>query len=305
MLTSKKVVIADPDESDLAYMKAVVRSKGYDAVAVKDGILAWNEMQAEKLPDLVIIALQLGGVSGLEFCRRCKRDERLRSVPILVVCDRSMGAGRSEQFWRNGLGSDDFMFKPFDPLGLLGRIQVLLLNSPARPQATPTPAPAPAAPVFEPRPQVVSAIFEAEGASRPEPEDPDMPAPAAESGQVLSLKDANAADLTRAYLSAAAKGDFGLEYDIMDTEMHGDIARDQYVTRRAVAYREAGSPVSEIIDLETKESHNVSKVTCRRAEIIDGVKEREVVEEYCFKKTFRGWKLITVRGVKQDPSVQE
>ncbi|MDD4278560.1 MAG: response regulator [Candidatus Sumerlaeales bacterium] len=291
MFISRKVLIADPDESALVYMKAVIRSKGYDVVDVIDGGLAWDEMNCPDPPVLAIVALQMNSMSGLEFCRRSKRDENLKSIPILVVCDTSMSAGRNEAFWMKGLGCDDFMFKPFDPLALLGRVEVMMRSvADAEAQRAAAPAfPRSIVPDYKPQPKEPMPIVDTDSAaSVTEPKQPAAPEP-------VSLKDAKPEALLEMYLNAAPKGQFGLEYDIQDSEMTSGIDRAQYERRRQDAYEAAGKPSSEIISLEGKESHNVAKVTCRRRETVNGLQGHERTEEYCFKKTFQGWKLISVR----------
>lgn len=291
---SKYVLIADNNTAALGYMRAIVRSKGYEAVTATDGSEAWMLINDSlQTPDLAIVELQLPGVSGLEFCRRVKRDEGLSKVPVLVVADLAMGAGRDEAFWCKGLGCDDFLFKPFDPLSLLARIQVLMRSREGQGQTQSSSIPLSRTVAVEGGER----IFAAPRAPKPLLEKTTMKAGQATAGQheTYSLKDAAPDALVRLYLSAPGLDDFGIEFDILDMEMAGGELREEYIERRVKEFEAAGKPMVLILSTESKESRNVAKVVCRRKDVVGAVPQPEVEEEYAFKKTYLGWKLIGVR----------
>ena len=307
---SKYVLIADNNTAALAYMRAIVRSKGYEALTATDGNEAWMLMNDPlQTPDLAIVELQLPCVSGLEFCRRVKRDEGLAKVPVLVVADVAMGAGRDEAFWCKGLGCDDFLFKPFDPLSLLARIQVLMRSQDGQSQVQSASAPLSRTVAVEGGERV----FAAPRTPKPLLEsdmDADIPeerrkmAPHQPQGS-YSMKDAAPDALVRLYLSAPGLENFGLEFDILDAELAGSESREDYIKRRVQEFEVAGKPMVLILSTESKESRNVAKVVCRRKDVVGAVPQPEVEEEYAFKKTYLGWKLIGVRKKAPDVSKME
>ena len=109
------------------------------------------------------------------------------------------------------------------------------------------------------------------------------------------LKDASPDALVRLYLSAPSLKNFGIEFDILDPERIDGETRDSFIKRRTDEFAKAQSPIVLILSTETKESRNVAKVTCKRKEIIGMGEHPTVEEEYAFKKTYLGWKLIGVR----------
>lgn len=90
-----------------------VESNGEDALIAID----------EECPDLAILDWMLPAVSGLEVCRRLRRSERTRTLPILMLTARA----EAEDTVR-GLdsGADDYVPKPFSPRELSARIRALL-----------------------------------------------------------------------------------------------------------------------------------------------------------------------------------
>ena len=77
----------------------------------------------ETLPDVVLLDWMLPGMSGIQYARRLRGDERTRHLPIIML------TARSEELDKvAGLeaGADDYLTKPFSPRELLARIKAVL-----------------------------------------------------------------------------------------------------------------------------------------------------------------------------------
>jgi two-component system phosphate regulon response regulator PhoB len=75
------------------------------------------------LPDLILLDWMLPGMSGVDFARRLRADERTREVPIIMLTART-----EERDKVLGLetGADDYITKPFSPRELVARIKAVL-----------------------------------------------------------------------------------------------------------------------------------------------------------------------------------
>lgn len=84
---------------------------------------AGQRLVREALPDLILLDWMLPGMSGVEFARRLRADERTRSIPIIMLTARA-----EEQDKVLGLetGADDYITKPFSPRELMARIKAVL-----------------------------------------------------------------------------------------------------------------------------------------------------------------------------------
>ena len=80
-------------------------------------------LSEEARPDLVLLDWMIEGVSGIEVCRRLRRREATRDVPIIMLTAR----GQEEDRIR-GLetGADDYLTKPFSPKELLARASAVM-----------------------------------------------------------------------------------------------------------------------------------------------------------------------------------
>jgi two-component system phosphate regulon response regulator PhoB len=77
----------------------------------------------ESAPDIVILDWMIEGVSGIEVCRRLRRNPDTANVPIIMLTARGEETDRVR-----GLetGADDYLTKPFSPRELIARVGAVL-----------------------------------------------------------------------------------------------------------------------------------------------------------------------------------
>jgi two-component system phosphate regulon response regulator PhoB len=75
------------------------------------------------LPDLILLDWMLPGMSGIDFAKKLRSEERTRQIPLIMLTARS-----DEQDKVIGLetGADDYITKPFSPRELQARIKAVL-----------------------------------------------------------------------------------------------------------------------------------------------------------------------------------
>jgi len=88
-----------------------------------DGATAWQQIQAHK-PALLLIDLNIPGMSGQDLISTVRRDPSCRTVHILAMS----GVLRGEEAARDvrHLGADDFINKSFKPRDLQLRVREIL-----------------------------------------------------------------------------------------------------------------------------------------------------------------------------------
>jgi two-component system phosphate regulon response regulator PhoB len=91
-------------------------------------LCADNAEQAQKmvnnvLPDLVLLDWMLPDMSGIDFARKLRREERTKSIPIIMLTARVQ---ESDKIAGLEAGADDYITKPFSPRELLARIKAVL-----------------------------------------------------------------------------------------------------------------------------------------------------------------------------------
>ncbi|MEM7449470.1 MAG: response regulator transcription factor [Myxococcota bacterium] len=119
-------ILVVEDEADLAELVAFnLRDANHTVVTVADGASAHGEAK-RKRPDLVVLDIMLPDISGIEVCRRFRRDQETRDVPILMLTARGEEVDRVVGF---EVGADDYVLKPFSPRELVLRVEAILRRS--------------------------------------------------------------------------------------------------------------------------------------------------------------------------------
>jgi two-component system OmpR family response regulator len=95
---------------------------------VFDGLSAQREVDAV-LPDVILLDWMLPGESGAALARQWRKNERTRTVPILMLTARS---DESDKVQGLDAGADDYILKPYDLDELLARIRALLRRAAGR-----------------------------------------------------------------------------------------------------------------------------------------------------------------------------
>jgi DNA-binding response OmpR family regulator len=114
-----KVLVAD-DDGDLRELIAFsLMQAGYLVIKAGDGPAALERFEEEG-PDLVLLDINMPGLSGFQVCEMIRARSR---VPVMMLTVR----GEEEDLVRAlGLGADDYLSKPFSPRTLLARVKALL-----------------------------------------------------------------------------------------------------------------------------------------------------------------------------------
>ena len=116
-------VLVVEDEPAIAELIAVnLRHNGFAPTVVFDGQAAQREVDAV-LPDVILLDWMLPGESGASLARQWRKQERTKTVPILMLTARS---DESDKVQGLDAGADDYITKPFSTQELLARIRAVL-----------------------------------------------------------------------------------------------------------------------------------------------------------------------------------
>jgi DNA-binding response OmpR family regulator len=115
-----KVLVVEDDPGILRTVADNLRFEQYEVVTATDGETAYLLHQREQ-PDLIVLDLMLPRMSGLELCRRLRREDV--QIPVLMLTARSQEADRVRGL---DLGGDDYVTKPFSVPELMARVRALL-----------------------------------------------------------------------------------------------------------------------------------------------------------------------------------
>ena len=113
------ILVVDDTPHNLQLLLNMLTRKGYEAMGVSDGIKALADMQ-DKLPDLVLLDINMPNINGFEVCQKLKSGDRTRDIPIIFVSARDEVLDKVQAF---SLGGVDYITKPFQSAEVLARVE--------------------------------------------------------------------------------------------------------------------------------------------------------------------------------------
>jgi two-component system cell cycle response regulator len=116
------VVVADDDRATCEHISELLRARGLVVVQAGDGQKAIDAVRAQPV-DLVVLDVDMPGLSGIDACRVVKTITKDRFVPVVLLAAADDQSARVQ-----GLrtGADDHVAKPFEDSELLARVENML-----------------------------------------------------------------------------------------------------------------------------------------------------------------------------------
>jgi two-component system KDP operon response regulator KdpE len=118
-MPDQTILIVDDEPQIRRVMLTTLSSHGYTVVEAKSGEEALDLIRADR-PDLIILDVNLPGISGLETCREIRASSE---VPIIMLTVRNRERDKVQAL---DAGADDYVVKPFGVEELMARIRAAL-----------------------------------------------------------------------------------------------------------------------------------------------------------------------------------
>jgi two-component system sensor histidine kinase and response regulator WspE len=105
--TRKRILVVDDSLTVRELQRKLLLNRGYDVAVAVDGMDGWNALRSESF-DLLITDIDMPRMDGIELVTLLRRDNRLQSLPVMVVSYKDREEDR-----RRGLdaGADYYLAK--------------------------------------------------------------------------------------------------------------------------------------------------------------------------------------------------
>ncbi|SHN64360.1 two-component system, cell cycle response regulator DivK [Erythrobacter sanguineus] len=100
----------------------VLKANGFEVEPVADGNLVL-ETARSMTPDLIIMDIQLGGISGVDLIEAAKRDHGLSAIPVLAV---TAFAAKGDEERIRAAGAAGYLSKPVSISPFMNAVRALL-----------------------------------------------------------------------------------------------------------------------------------------------------------------------------------
>jgi CheY-like chemotaxis protein len=121
----KKILVVDDEPDVRTYLVTLLGDAGYDTISAEDGVEGMKLVH-EQSPDLITLDITMPEKSGVRMYTELKNDEKLKSIPVIVVTGIQ---GEIEKFLstrRQVPPPEDFMAKPIDKDVLVEKVGKLV-----------------------------------------------------------------------------------------------------------------------------------------------------------------------------------
>lgn len=116
-----RILVAEDQAVSRHILVANLSKWGYDVTAVEDGTRAWEALQAEEGPQLVVLDWLMPGMDGIEICQQIRSRPQTRPIYLILLTARR---GQEDKIHGLQSGADDYITKPFNREELRARVQI-------------------------------------------------------------------------------------------------------------------------------------------------------------------------------------
>jgi two-component system KDP operon response regulator KdpE len=123
-MSAGRILVVDDDPQIRRVMRVTLTGQGYEVEDAKSGDAALESLRDERF-DLVLLDVNLPGMSGLDICREIRAQSDV-AIIMLTVRD-----SEEDKVAALDAGADDYVTKPYNAPELLARIRAALRRTPS------------------------------------------------------------------------------------------------------------------------------------------------------------------------------
>lgn len=114
-----KILVVEDNPVQLKIIATILQKEGYEVIPKLNGLLALEEF--EKIaPDIILLDINMPGLSGVEVCRKIKENPANLDTPVLFLTSYKEPELMLEAF---SVGAIDYISKPFNRDEILARVK--------------------------------------------------------------------------------------------------------------------------------------------------------------------------------------
>ena len=119
---AKRIMVVEDNDLNRRLFCDVLKANGFDVDPVADGDQVIETARGSS-PDLIIMDIQLPGVSGVDLIAEAKQDQSLKHIPVLAVT--AFAAQGDEERIRSA-GASGYLAKPVSIMPFMNAVKELL-----------------------------------------------------------------------------------------------------------------------------------------------------------------------------------
>jgi len=121
-MLARKILIVDDQPEIAELLRLYLEKEGLHIIEAHDGMDALMSVSNEKI-DLMLVDIMMPIIDGYQLIKKVRETMQ---IPIIII---SAKQEDDDKIFGLGLGADDFIQKPFNPLEVVARVKALLRRS--------------------------------------------------------------------------------------------------------------------------------------------------------------------------------
>ena len=117
-----QILVIEDEPHQIELLRYNLEAAGYKVLVAEDGEEGMLKA-IECKPDLILVDWMLPKLSGIEVCRRIRRNSEIKQTPIIMLTARSEETDKVRGL---DVGADDFVTKPYSVSELTARVKAAL-----------------------------------------------------------------------------------------------------------------------------------------------------------------------------------
>lgn len=119
---SKRIMVVEDNDLNRKLFCDVLKANGFDVASVADG-RSVIELAKDYSPHLIIMDIQLPGVSGIDLIQTAREESLLQKVPILAV---TAFAAKGDEERVISAGATKYLAKPVSIVPFMGTVTEMI-----------------------------------------------------------------------------------------------------------------------------------------------------------------------------------
>jgi two-component system, cell cycle response regulator DivK len=121
-VSGKTILYVEDNEPNRMIVRDLLKRTTYNLIEAYDGE-AGVTMALERLPDLILMDIQLPKISGVEAIRRLRAEPATAATPIVAITSFALSGDDKKA---KEVGATAYLAKPYSPFDLLNLIRKML-----------------------------------------------------------------------------------------------------------------------------------------------------------------------------------
>jgi twitching motility two-component system response regulator PilH len=106
------ILVVEDVQVEQQLISALLNHAGFKTAVASSAKAAWQWLENNPLPDLILLDIIMPEETGLELCRKIRANSQWNDIPILFCSSKSE---EFDRFWALRQGGSGYITKPFAP----------------------------------------------------------------------------------------------------------------------------------------------------------------------------------------------